>query len=262
MVIKKYFLLWWSFTIATTQIAFQSRFGAIVFLIGKVLRFLFFLFFLTLLLAKTKTIASYSLWQVIFFYATFNLIDAIPQFLWREVYRFRNYVIRGFFDYIITKPISPLFRCLFGGSDILDLVIFAISFIFLIYSAVNLNGINPVGVIMYIFLIINTLVISLAFHIFVLSIGILTTEVDNAIMLYRDLTQMGRLPIDVYKEPIRGLLTFVIPIGVMMTFPAKALMGLLSFNSLLIAFSIGVVFLSLSLYLWQHALKQYASVSS
>ena len=127
MGIKKYFWLWWSFTSITTQIAFQSRFGAIIFLIGKLLRFAFFLFFLILLVSKTKTIAGYSLWQVIFFFATFNLIDAIPQFLWREVYRFRTYVVRGFFDYIITKPISPLFRSLFGGSDILDLFILLIS---------------------------------------------------------------------------------------------------------------------------------------
>lgn len=262
MVIKKYFLLWWFFTRITTQIAFQSRFGASIFLIGKLLRFFFFLFFLTILVSKTKSIAGYSFWQVIFFFATFNLIDAIPQFLWREVYRFRSYVLKGFFDYIITKPISPLFRSLFGGSDILDLFILFISVVFLVYSGIQLHAITFTGVFLYILLVINALLISLAFHIVVLSIGILTTEIDNAIFLYRDITQMGRVPIDVYQEPIRGFLTFIIPVGIMITFPAKGFMGLLSFPLLFISFFVGILFFIFSLLFWNYALKQYASASS
>ncbi|MBI2431118.1 MAG: ABC-2 family transporter protein [Candidatus Levybacteria bacterium] len=262
MGIKKYFMLWWLFTRITTQVALQSRFGTVIFLVGKLLRFTFFLLFLVLLVSKTKSIASYSFWQVIFFFATFNLLDSIPQFLWREVYRFRNYIMRGFFDYIITKPISPLFRCLFGGSDILDLFILLISVVFAIYSAGQLSVVTFTGVIVYMLLIINALLISLAFHIFVLSVGVVTTEVDNSIMLYRDLTQMGRVPIDVYQEPLRGLLTFVIPVGMMMTFPAKALMGILSLENMLYAVLFSITLLFLSLYFWQFSLKKYASVSS
>ena len=202
------------------------------------------------------------MWQILFFFATFNLIDTIPQFLWREVYRFRSYVVRGFFDYILTKPVSPLFRSLFGGSDILDLFILVISIIFVVYSAGQLGAVTLFGIVTYVLLIVNTLFISLAFHIFVLSIGILTSEVDNAIMLYRDLTQMGRVPVDIYQEPLRGFLTFAIPVGIMMTFPAQALMGLLSVQTMAMAFVFGVVFLVLSLLSWNYAIKQYASASS
>ncbi len=261
MEIKKYIKLWWFFARMTTKVAFQSRFGAIVFLIGKLLRFVFFLIFLILLLTKTNVIAGYSFWQVIFFFATFNLLDTIPQLLWREVYRFRTYVARGFFDYILIKPVSPLFRSLFGGSDILDFSILLISVIFLVYAAGKID-ITVFGVIGYLLLLVNALLISLSFHIFVLAMGILTTEVDNAIMLYRDLTQMGRLPVDIYLEPIRGFLTFVIPVGIMMTFPPKVMMGLLSGTMLIIAFLIGISLFLFSLFFWNYAMRRYASVSS
>lgn len=262
MEINRYFWLWWQFTKITTQVALQSRFGAIVFLIGKFLRFGFFLLFLVLLVTKTKGIAGYSFWEVLFFFATFNLLDSIPQFLWREVYRFRTYVMRGFFDYIITKPVSPLFRCLFGGSDMLDLFILFASVFFVIYAGMHIDGITLQGIFLYILLIGNTLLIALSFHIFVLAIGILTTEVDNAIMLYRDLTQMGRVPIDIYQEPIRGFITFIIPIGIMMTFPAKALMGLLSFWNIAVAGIFACLFFTISIFLWRFSLSRYASVSS
>lgn len=259
---KKYFKLWWKMTSYTTQIAFQSRFGAVVFLLGKLMRFFFFLLFLYVIGSKTKAIGGYDIWQIIFFYATFNLLDSLPQFFLREVYRFRTYVVKGFFDYILTKPINPLFRSLFGGSDVFDLFILALSIIFVVVSASHMSGITFTNSILYFLLLINGFFIAVSFHIFVLGIGIISTAVDNTIMLYRDLTQMGRLPIDIYKEPLRGLITFIVPVGIMMTYPAKALMGLLSIQTVLLSFLVGGILFIASLQFWKFSLKQYVSASS
>src|SRR5689334_8513013 len=97
-MLGRYIKIWWMLTSAITQISFQSRFGAMLFLLGKILRFGFFFFFLIVLAAKTRIIAGYSLWQIIFFYATFNLLDSLPQFFFRNVYRFRQQVMNGSFD--------------------------------------------------------------------------------------------------------------------------------------------------------------------
>lgn len=259
---KRYFKIWWMMTRVTSQVAFISRFGAVIFILGKILRFVFFLLFLVLLGSRITTISGYTLWQMIFFFLTFNLIDTLPQFFLREVYRFRSYVVSGDFDYILTKPISPLFRSLFGGSDVLDFSILSLSIIFILFSAGNIGTISFSGIALYTLLILNALLIAFAFHVFVLGIGVLTTEVDNTIMLYRDITNMGRVPVDVYLEPLRGLLTFAIPVGVMMTFPVKALMGLLTIQAVVVSFLIGGLLLYASLLLWRFALKNYASASS
>lgn len=111
-------------------------------------------------------------------------------------------------------------------------------------------------------LVLNGFLIAAAFHILVLALGIITTEIDHAIMIYRDITGMARFPVDIYKEPLRGLITFIIPIGVMMTFPAKALFGLLTPMFIIISFTIGLIFFYLSIMLWNYALSQYASASS
>lgn len=249
-------------TIRASQIAFISRFGAVIFIIGKLLRFVFFLLFLVLLENKTKAIAGYSLWQIIFFFVTFNFVDTLSQFFLREVYRFRSYVVSGDFDYILTKPISPLFRSLFGGSDILDLSILLASALFILISLPHLGSFNSLNTVLYLVLLLNAFIIAVSFHIFVLAVGILTTEVDNTIMLYRDLTQMGRVPVDIYLQPIRGILTFVVPVGIMMTFPAKVLLGLLSPLTVFISIILASLFLLLSLRCWHFALKHYSSASS
>lgn len=259
---KKYFFLWLTLTINTAQTQIASRAGALIFLLGKFLRFGFFFFFLFVLLSHTKTLEGYTSAQIFLFYLTFNLIDSIPQMLWREVYRFRQQVVSGDFDYYLVKPISVLFRSLVGGSDILDIPLIFIIIILIVITGSHISGVTPIGIFLYCILTVNALVIAFAFHVVVVSLGILTTEVDNAIMLYRDITQMGRFPVDIYKEPLRGILTFAIPIGIMMTVPAKVLMGFFSWQIVVISMGVGALFLSFSLKFWNYAIKSYSSASS
>ncbi|MEK7517915.1 MAG: ABC-2 family transporter protein [Patescibacteria group bacterium] len=259
---KKYLKIWWIMSSRSTQIALSSWLSAVIFVIGKLLRFAFFFFFLVILISKTNTIAGYSFWQVIFFFATFNLIDTAAQLFMREVYRFRSYVVSGEFDYFLAKPLSPLFRTLLGGSDILDVPMLFLSVLFVIVAAVQIEAASFVGVLLYLVLTINAFIIALSFHVMVVALCVITTEIDNALWMYRDLTAMGRVPIDIYREPVRMLITFVVPVGIMITFPSKALMGLLSIQSVFIALLIGVVFLYGSYKFWQYSIRHYSSASS
>jgi ABC-2 type transport system permease protein len=117
-------------------------------------------------------------------------------------------------------------------------------------------------VILYIILIANGLVIATAFHIAVLSLGIITLEIDHTIMIYRDLTNLGRLPIDIYKQPLKGILTYLIPVGIMVTLPAKAMMGLVTPVGVAMSFALGFIMMMLTLRFWKLALRQYTSASS
>ena len=92
--------------------------------------------------------------------------------------------------------------------------------------------------------------------------NVITTEIDHAVMLYRDVSGMGRFPIDIYREPIRGVLTFALPVGIMMRFPVKALFGLLSPMLIIYALLFSLLFFYFSLKIWDWSLKKYSSASS
>jgi len=259
--IKKYFKVWWLLSRNSFMSMLSNRLGSVLFLLGKLIRFFAYIFFIVALLKGTNSLAGYNLNQIIFFYLTFNLIDVTSQFLFREVYRFRVQIVEGTFDLVLSKPINALFRSLLGGADILDFITIPFLMIALFYVSRELNP-EFFSIILYILLIINSLVISAAFHIFVLSLGIITLEVDHTVLIYRDLSNLGKFPIDIYKEPLKGFLTFIIPIGTMITFPAKALMGLVSVKTVLISFLIGGLFMFLSIKFWNYALTKYSSASS
>lgn len=249
-------------TLNAFQTSIQSRFGAVLFIIGKIIRFFLVLFFIVVVASTTNFVKGYGIWELVFVFATFNFIDVLAQFFMRGVYFFRRIVLTGEFDSFLASPMSPLFRSLFGAADILDTPILMVSLGLLIYSATKISDISSFGLAIYALLILNAMLIAFSFHVLIVSIGIVTTAVDNALWLYRDILQMGRIPVDFYKEPLRGVITFLIPVGIMVTFPAKAIMGLLTLPNMLIAIVIGFLFTIASLSFWKYSLKNYQSTGS
>lgn len=254
--------VWFFYTTSSYQQTFASRFAAVILLLGKIIRIAIFAAFLLFLLSGTKQLVGYSTNQVIFFYLTFNLIDTLGQVFFREVYRFRALVVEGNLDSVLTRPINPLIRVLLGGTDLLDSIMLFILIGATTFYGVNYISDNPINYLIYILLIVNAFLLSAAFHIFVLGLGVIFLTVDHLIFMYRDMTSLLRVPVDIYKEPLRAIITFLIPLGIMYTFPAKALMGILSPGFLLISFGIGGLFLFLSLWFWSYSLKYYQSASS
>ena len=251
----KIFLLFGYQSLKTTG---QSRQAIFIFTLGKILRFIFLFGIIFLVFSKTKIIADWSLKQVVILYLTFNFIDTFSQLLYREVYRFRPQVISGNLDLILVKPYHPFLRVLVGGVDFLDLLLL-IPYFFLLLFFIFQEKISFFSFFLYLTLVVNGLIISTAFHIFVLALGLLTTEVDNAIMIYRDILNLGRFPIEIYQQIVSFIFTFIIPIGVMITFPVKALFSFLSFDNVVFAFFISFLLLLLSIKFWQIGLKKYQS---
>ncbi len=102
----------------------------------------------------------------------------------------------------------------------------------------------------------------MAIHVMVAALITINNEVDNALMFYRDIETMGRFPVDIYREPLRQILTFVVPIGIMFTIPAKALLGLVSWQGVIAALAVGLISIALAFRFWDYAVKKYSSASS
>jgi ABC-2 type transport system permease protein len=256
-----YFKIWLLMSKNSFLVVLAQKKVLFIFLLGKILRFIFFMTFLYFLVSGANSLMGYSVNQTIFFFLTFMVIDTTAQFFYREVYRFRSLVVSGDFDLVLTKPFSSLFRVLMGGADVIDLItippLYAVTF----YYGSLLTPSAP-QVYLYITLLISGFLISTSFHILVLAIGIITLEVDHTMMIYRDISSMARFPVDIYKQPLRGVLTYLLPIGVMITLPAKALMGYVTPFGIFISISFGVLTLYLAISFWNLALQKYSSASS
>lgn len=263
LTVARLIKIWLMYAWRSAQTQILTRWGGYLFLIGKIVRFLFFFVFLLTVLSSTKTLAGYTREQVIFFFLVFNLLDVLTQFLFRGIYFFRYLVVSGNFDLDLLKPLPSFFRPLFGFTDFLDLLTLVPLWGFILWFIFKYQLFSSyLQLVVFFLLLLNSVVLAFAFHLFVASVGVLTTEIDHLILVYRDLAQMARFPTDIYQKGIRMVLTFVVPVVILITVPAKALMGVLSRQGIALALIASGIFLFISLKFWQYALARYSSASS
>lgn len=258
-----YWHVWKLTAVNALQEAFVNRWSNLLFFVGKSLRLAMTLVFLFLIHQNVQQFGGYTTDQMIVFFLTYQFVDLVAQIFYRGVYLFSNQVRSGEFDFLLAKPINPLFRALTGKPDINDAIFFVPTMVitFWILSQLNLV-ITATSALLYGALLINSVLIITALHILVLVVGVLTTEVDGIVWLYRDLSRLGQFPVSIYFEPMRFALFFLVPIGMMITIPAEILMNLSPTYSLSLAFGMGFTSFVGSLRLWSWSLKRYGSASS
>lgn len=259
MNLKKYYKVWLISAKLSLSRALATKTASLAFTLGKFIRFFFFIFFLFILGGNLGHISGYEYHQLLTFYLVFNLFDIVGQVFFRGIYMFRDQVISGEFDFRLVKPLSPLFQALTRETDLLDVPLLVIVLIALGRQITTLGTVNIPNLIIA---SVSSLVLITAIHIFIAAFGLLTTQVDHTMWVYRDISSMVRFPVDIYNQTIRSLLTFVIPVGVIFTTPAKALMNLVNLSTLFTGFLVSITFFVLAKVFWNYALTKYSSASS
>lgn len=263
MKITSYLKVWRLTATNALQVAFVNRGTNLFFLLGKSFRFLISLLFLLLIKQTVTTVAGYSSDEMVVFFLTYQLIDSCSQSLFRNVYSFGNQVRSGDLDFLLIKPLNPLFRILTDKPDINDLLFLAPTTIGSLYILSTLSiTITPTSLLLFGVLFINALIIALALHILIVSIAVAIVEIDGLVWLYRDLASLGRFPITIYHESIRLALFFILPFGMMLTIPAQVLLNLTPSVALPIVFGVTITLLVASVQFWKYSLKKYSSASS
>jgi ABC-2 type transport system permease protein len=167
---------------------------------------------------------------------------------------------RGTFDFHLLKPVDSQLLVSLGRVEIFSLAH--------LLSAAALGGIAAhrlhltvgpgqiaaallvTGAGCAILYALNMMVVSIAFHV---------GRIDNLAYLLDALFDAARWPSSVFRGAIRFVFTFVLPLGLMTTYPPLALLGRLSPMSIGVALAIAVAALVLSRLVWLRAVRAYRS---
>ncbi len=106
------------------------------------------------------------------------------------------------------------------------------------------------------------LVVLYAIAIAVISIAFFAVRVDNLLFLFQSIFDVARWPSSVFRGPLSVLFTYVLPLALMTTYPALALLGKLTLQTALGALMGAFAFALLSRLAWRASLRRYTSASS
>ncbi len=256
-ILKIYLLL----SLYAIESSIATRWAMAIFIFGKLLRIILFFLFTYFLFMGAGGVLGYSKNEGMLFVTYFYFISAVAQMFFREAYRFRPRVISGEFDYDLIRPIHPILRCLLGGFDLHDLLTLPV-LLFVLIKTLSFVGFDFSQTLLLVLLSVNAVVTLFAFHVFVAGWVTMNSDVDHGLMIYRELEAMGRFPVDIYKEPLKTILTFLLPIGLAFTLPVKSYLGLVGLPIILFTFGVGIFSIILSFKFWDVAIKKYSSASS
>jgi ABC-2 type transport system permease protein len=87
-------------------------------------------------------------------------------------------------------------------------------------------------------------------------------RLDNLTFLLGSIFDVARWPVQLFRGMWRIVFTFVIPVAVMTTFPAMALLGRGSARLTLATLGGALLMLGVSRLVWRTAIRSYTSASS
>ncbi len=96
----------------------------------------------------------------------------------------------------------------------------------------------------------------------VASAAFYVVRIDNLAHLFTSIYDAARWPIGIFQGAVRFLFTFVVPLALMTSYPAMALLGTLEPTTALAAGGGALLFATFARLVWLSSLKHYTSASS
>jgi len=263
MAIKTFFKVWVIMAKNNLQSRLLTPTSSMLFILGKLFNYVFSVLIIFSIFNQVTNIKDYTMSQAVIITLVFSLIDSITQFLFRALYQFRPILLKGDFDLDLLKPLPSYFRPIFSAPDFLDVPMIILQIIALVFFLLKYSLIpNFSNLMMFMMIMANGLVLAFSLHLIIAAFSILTTEIDSLVMIYRSLGRAAVVPTDIYNNFFKIVLSYVVPITVIFTLPAKALLAILTISGIFYSFVFTFFFLFVSLWFWSFSLRRYTSASS
>lgn len=169
-----------------------------------------------------------------------------------------DFVRRGELDYILIRPIRPLFYLFCWAIRPVSVPQVVTGILITFYGAIKSN-VNITNVIATVVILLTALAIIASFIIALSALTIFTVKANVLVDLFMRIIHFGEYPLTIYG-PIGALLfTFLLPVGLVAYYPAQALLGQISLKTVCELVLTAGIFVWLSLMAWKLAIRKYTS---
>jgi len=169
----------------------------------------------------------------------------------------------GSFDYVLLKPADPQFLVSTSRLSPWRIVDLAGGICVVIYAFYRLGRAPSAGdVAAGVLLLFAGAAAMYSLWLMAAAASFWVVRMDNLTFLLGAIFDTARWPVQVFPGVWRNVFTFVIPVAVMTTFPAMALLGRLDAETTLATLAGSAAMLLISRLVWRAAIRSYTSASS
>lgn len=215
------------------------------------------------LYSHTSKIGDWNLPQMRVFLGLLFVIDAIYMIVIHDnMENFPDKIRKGDLDLLLTKPVNSQFMislqkasCALFGNLFLALG-------WLTYSLTTLEEFNVLRLLWLLLLIPCSVSIIYVMRFMIASTSVIFTRSENLQFLWYQIYRLGMRPDSMYFPWFKWMILTVIPVGVIASVPARALLDPPNYLILIWPVILCPMLIYISNRFWKYALKFYSSASS
>jgi ABC-2 type transport system permease protein len=179
---------------------------------------------LALVFEQTSSLGGWSRGEAIVLLGTYQIVSGVLwTFIEPNVAWFQNQVTAGKLDDILLQPAPSIFLASLGSCSPLSLSQVITGGIVLAVGLRDLgNSPGGVEVVAWLVLLVVGIALTWASRVLVASLAFWAPALSQDV-LYSALWQFGRYPVSIYRQPIRFALTWIVPLALVATLPARML---------------------------------------
>ena len=211
----------------------------------------------------TGDIGGWSYGEVLVVVGLFFALNGVRQaFLEPNLEALGEGVQRGTLDHLLTKPVDSQVLVSLRHVDMHNLVDPVLGVVLVaIGMGVADSGVTAGRVAAFLLLVVAALVLLYALVLALMCLAVLLVGASELSTVSFSVAELSRFPVQAYRQPLQTLLV-VVPVALLTTVPAQALLGRLDPVWLLASPAAAAAALAAASVGWHHALRRYTGASA
>ncbi len=209
-------------------------------------------------------IGGWGTWELVILTGCFNIMQGVfGALIQPALLESMNHIRRGTLDYLLLRPANSLFLCSIAAFSPWRFTELFTGFAMIGIGLVQLGRVpGPFDVLTFVAMGLIGLAALYALGVLVLCLSFRALQLQNLTFFMEAMMDFGRWPASVFRGFLAMLFTFVVPLAIMTTYPASALLGGLDLTRVFAAAATAAALLVIALLLWRRSIRGYTSASS
>jgi len=265
--IKFHLKIYFSYALQNLKVKMSYPWDFFANMLGTVTYALLNVAFLWVILNKTTAIKGWTFPELVFLYGMGEFCFGLFAILFfHMVTRLsEHYIVEGYFDRLLVRPISPLMQLIMENMDMFDLIILIKGAVLIgwswAYMPLDFNFINILSVLLA-FVVGAT--VYLGIFLSITSISFWLPDRGGLLMPLFSLSDVSRYPLTIYPPGIRLFFSYVIPFGFAAFYPTVWVLksGPEALFVLLESSAVAVVMLAIAIIIFRLGVNRYESTGT
>ena len=247
----------------TRETMFKGNF--LLWIIVELLWFGLQLAFIGVIYLHTKTIGTWTQWQVVLLVGASQFIQQIYQaFFLVNCANLSELIRTGKLDFLLMLPINTRFVVSLRQVDLGGFVNAVSAIAVMIYALRQIPFTPTLGqVLAFLVLCIVGILIHYSLMFTLATISFWTVRAQGIVYGYYNLFQIARMPDEAFRGLFKAVFTFALPMLLVSNVPVRVLIGTLTdYKLLLLLLGMVIVCAVVSEWIWRVSVRRYTSASS